>query len=95
MFLTGFGEGSLFENTLSINRKLLKNGGVYTVDSNTVKFKPVDVLYVNQSSAVIKGLSNGEFYIADNMKGLYDGMQVDVVSIDEPLMDNSKVLNLE
>jgi multidrug efflux pump subunit AcrA (membrane-fusion protein) len=84
MFLTGFGEGSLFENTLSINRKLLKNGGVYTVDSNTVKFKPVDVLYVNQSSAVIKGLSNGEFYIADNMKGLYDGMQVDVVSIDEP-----------
>ena len=82
MFLTGIGQGTSFENTLSINRKLVKNGGVYLVDSGKVKFKPVEILHVNKSDAIIKGLDYGEKYIADNMKGLFDGMQVNVVGVE-------------
>ena len=82
MFLTGVGQGTSFENTLSINRKLVKNGGVYLVDSGKVKFKPVEILHVNKSDAIIKGLDYGEKYIADNMKGLFDGMQVNVVGVE-------------
>ncbi len=85
MFLTGEGKGSSFENTLSINRKLVKNGGVYLVDSSKVKFKPVDVLYANKSKAIVKGLDQGDNYITDNMKGLYDGMQVNVVGAETTL----------
>ena len=79
MFLTGLGQGTSFDNTLSINRKLIKNGGVYLVDSSRVKFRSVDVLYVNKSKAIVKGLYYGDQYITDNMKGLYEGMQVNVV----------------
>ncbi len=79
MFLSGIGQGATFENSLSINRKLIKNGGVYLVDSGQVKFKPVHVLYVNKSKAIVKGLDNGDQYIVDNMKGIYDGMKVNVI----------------
>lgn len=79
MFLSGTGQGANFENSLSINRKLIKNGGVYLVDSGQVKFKSVNVLYVNKSKAIVKGLENGDQYIIDNMKGLYDGMKVNVI----------------
>ena len=82
MFLTGFGQGNRFENTISINRKLVKNGGVYLVDSGKVKFKSVEVLHVNKTEAIIKGLDYGDQYIMDNMKGLFDGMPVNVIGID-------------
>lgn len=82
MFLTGVGYGNTYENTVSINRKLIKNNGVYLVDSGKVKFKPVEVLHVNKSDAIVKGLDSGDQYIADNMKGLFDGMQVNLVEVE-------------
>jgi len=82
MFLTGSGHGNTYENTVSINRKLIKNNGIYLVDSGKVKFKPVEVLHVNKSDAIVKGLNYGDQYIADNMKGLFDGMQVNVVEVE-------------
>lgn len=78
MFLSGIGKGASFENSALLNRKLVKNGGVYVVDSNKVKFRKVEVKYVNQSKAIVTGLNSGEAYVADNMKGLYEGMQVSV-----------------
>tara|TARA_Y100000589_G_C27157117_1_gene631253 strand:+ start:407 stop:1528 length:1122 start_codon:yes stop_codon:yes gene_type:complete len=83
MFLTADGKVTKFKNTLSINRKLVKNGGVYLVDSNKIKFKPVEVLHVNKSKAIIKGLNQDDKYVTDNMKGLYDGMEVDVVRVED------------
>ncbi len=85
MFLNGVGRGTTFKNTLSINRKLIKNNGVYLVDSGKVKFKPVDVLYVNKSKAIIQGLDYGDQYILDNMKGLYEGMNVNVTYLNIPV----------
>jgi multidrug efflux pump subunit AcrA (membrane-fusion protein) len=76
MFLRGFAKGVNFENATLINRKLLKNGGVYLVDSNIVRYKKVEVVYVNEAKAIVKGLEEGSQYVSDNMKGLYDGLQV-------------------
>lgn len=76
MFLHGFAKGTVFENVTLINRKLLKNGGIYLVDSNVVRHKKLEVVYVNQAKAIVRGLLVGEKYVSDNMKGLYDGLQV-------------------
>lgn len=78
MFLHGSAKGANFENSALINRKLLKNGGVYLVDGDVVKHKKVEVLYVNQAKAIVTGLKEGDQYITDNMKGLYEGMKVTV-----------------
>ena len=78
MFLHGSAKGASFENVALVNRKLLKNGGLYLVDSKIVKHKKLEVHYVNQAKAIVKGLTPADKYIADNMKGLYEGMQVTV-----------------
>lgn len=77
MFLNGFAAGATFEGTAAVNRKLIKNNGLYTVINDVVKFKPVDVKYVNQSVAIVAGLKEGDLIITDNMKGLYDGLKVE------------------
>ena len=76
MFLHGTAKGANFENTALINRKLLKNGGVFLVDSGIVRHQKVDVLYVNQAKAIITGLPADAQMVADNMKGLFNGMKV-------------------
>ncbi|MFT4898826.1 MAG: membrane fusion protein (multidrug efflux system) [Flavobacteriales bacterium] len=76
MFLHGTAKGANFENTALINRKLLKNGGVFLVDSGIVSHHKVNVLYVNQAKAIISGLSADVKIVADNMKGLFNGMKV-------------------
>lgn len=78
MFLHGTAKGASFENSSLVNRKLIKNGGLYLVDNGIVKHQKVEVLYTNQSTAIIKGLTSGQAFVADNMKGLYDGMKVSV-----------------
>lgn len=76
MFLHGTAKGANFKNTALINRKLLKNGGIFLVDSGIVNHQKVNVLYVNQAKAIIGGLPPDVKMVADNMKGLYNGMKV-------------------
>ena len=78
MFLNGIAKGAVFNDVTIINRKLLKNGGVYLVDSNIVKYKKIEVLHTNQAEAIVKGLEDGEEYVTDNMKGLYEGLKVTI-----------------
>lgn len=78
MYLYGTSNGQTFENSFSINRKLLNNGGVYLVEDGRVVHKKVEVNYVSQSTAIVSGLKSGEQLIADNMKGLYTGLVVEV-----------------
>lgn len=78
MFLHGTAEGASFSNALLVNRKLIKNGGLYLVEDGVIKHQKVEVLYTNQSTAIIHGLLNEQTFVADNMKGLYDGMKVTV-----------------
>lgn len=76
MFLHGVASGATFKNATQINRKLIKNGGVYIVENQVITHKKINVLYINQAKAIVTGLANGDQYIADNMKGLYEGMKV-------------------
>ncbi len=78
MFLHGSAKGASFENSVLVNRKLIKNGGLYLVEDGVIKHQKVEVLYTNQSTAIIQGLKAGQSYVSDNMKGLYDGMKVSV-----------------
>lgn len=78
MFLHGSAKGSSFDDVALVNRKLLKNGGLYLVEKGIVKHKKLEVLYVNQSKAIVKGLEKNDQFVADNMKGLYEGMLVKV-----------------
>ena len=78
MFLHGSAKGENFKNVALINRKLIKNGGLYIVENNVIKHKNIEVLYVNQAKVIVRGLSLGDNYVVDNMKGLYEGMKVTV-----------------
>lgn len=78
MFLHGSAKGENFKNVALINRKLIKNGGLYIVENDVIKHKKLEVLYVNQARAIVRGLLIGDNYVADNMKGLYEGMKVTV-----------------
>lgn len=78
MFLNAYGNGSTFDSTFVINRKLLNNDGIYLVDSNKILFEKVEVLHVTESKAIVKGLNDGDQFVADNMKGLYEGMEVTI-----------------
>lgn len=78
MYLYGTSQGETFEKSLTINRKLLSNGGVYLVKDKKVIHQKVEVNYVSQSTAIISGLKEGDLLIADNMKGLYSGLNVEI-----------------
>lgn len=78
MYLYGSSKGESFEKSVSINRKLLNNGGVYLVKEGKVFHQKVEVNYVSQSTAIISGLTDGDLLIADNMKGLYTGLNVEI-----------------
>ncbi len=79
MYLYGNSTGATFENSFAINRKLVSNGGVYTLKNGILFHKKVKVLYVNQSVAIVSGLTNGETVVADNVKGLFEGMKVAII----------------
>lgn len=78
MFLNAYGKGSSFDSTFVLNRKLLNDGGVYLIDSNKIRYQKVEVMHVTESKAIVRGLKDGDHFAADNMKGLYEGMEVTV-----------------
>jgi multidrug efflux pump subunit AcrA (membrane-fusion protein) len=79
MYLYGTSTGAVFENSFAINRKLVSNGGVYIVNDGVLSHKKVEVIYVNQSIAILGGLSKGDNVVADNVKGLFEGMKVTII----------------
>jgi multidrug efflux pump subunit AcrA (membrane-fusion protein) len=79
MYLYGNSEGASFANTISINRKLLTKGGVYLVKEGKVIHQKIEVHSVNQAVAIVSGLATGDEYIFDNMKGLYEGLKVEII----------------
>lgn len=79
MYLYGSAQGMIFEKSFALNRKLVSNGGIYIVKEGVLIHKKVDVLYVNQSTSIVKGLSDKDLIVADNAKGLFEGMQVNVI----------------
>lgn len=76
MYLYGKSEGKSFEEALCINRKLVQEGAVFSVRDSVLKKIPVQVLHVQEGTAIVQGVPNGAVLIADNMNGLKEGERV-------------------
>jgi len=66
-------EANAFEIPRSL---LLDNNSVYIVQDSILKLLPVELVYSNLNSVVIKGLENGTEYISKPIVGAYEGMKV-------------------
>lgn len=80
MYLHGSAEGISYDNVVKINRKLVSDGMIFTVVDNTIMMKKVEVLHTNQSEAIVRGLTDQDQIVSDNMKGLYEGMKVTLIN---------------
>lgn len=79
MYLRGEAEGIFFDNVVKVNRKLIANNGLFVVEGDQLKFKKIEVLHTDQSEAMVRGLESADLIVADNMKGLYEGMKVSLI----------------
>ena len=75
-FLYGTIVGKEFNSTAKIDRKLIKRGGVYTVKNGKIGFKKVDILFERNDYVILSGLAPTDELVADNMKDIFDGMDV-------------------
>jgi membrane fusion protein (multidrug efflux system) len=76
MYVSAFTEGIVWEDVYTVNRQLVQNGKIYIVENNQLKLKNIQVLFENESQAIVRGLGNGELVLLNNLKGLYEGMVV-------------------
>lgn len=76
MYVSAFTEGIVWEDVFAVNRQLVQNGKIYVVDNKQLKLKNIQVLFENESQAIVKGLNNGDLVLQNNLKGLYEGMVV-------------------
>ena len=76
MYVSAFTEGIVWEDVFAVNRQLVQNGKIYVVEKNQLKLKNIQVLFENESQTIVKGLNNGDLFLQNNLKGLYEGMVV-------------------
>jgi multidrug efflux pump subunit AcrA (membrane-fusion protein) len=76
MYVSAFTEGIVWEDVFAVNRQLVQNGKIYIVKKNQLKLKNIQVLFENESQTIVKGLNNGDLFLQNNLKGLYEGMVV-------------------
>jgi multidrug efflux pump subunit AcrA (membrane-fusion protein) len=79
IYLYGAIKGEAYDSTFVLDRKLIQERGVYTIVQDTIQFKKVEVLFENESEAIVKGLANEDVLVANNVSGLYVGKPVNVV----------------
>ncbi len=78
MFLHGNVITASQETAVELPRKLLiEDKMVFTVEGDVIHSKEVDVIQIKESTAVVKGLENGE-KISQKTKGISEGMQIKV-----------------
>lgn len=65
------------ESGVELDRTLLvNNNSIYTIKEGYLQLIPVNVVYENMNSVVIKGLVDGVEYISKPVPGAFDGMKV-------------------
>ncbi len=75
-------------NTYEVNRKLLvENDKLFVVRDSALQLVNVEPIYFKESSAVVKGLQDGEQLLSKTIPGAYVGMRVKIFSDKEALQD--------
>ncbi|MFK8037482.1 MAG: efflux RND transporter periplasmic adaptor subunit [Crocinitomicaceae bacterium] len=73
-------EANPIENAVEISRSLLNaDNTVYIVQDSTLVAKPVNIIYSNLNSVIVKGLVDGEQYVSKPIPSAYSGMTVKII----------------
>jgi RND family efflux transporter MFP subunit len=80
MYLYGEILAGTFEDAFEIPRKLVEDNAVYLVTDNMLKRKPITVLRITEKVAIVKGLTNGDLLLNENITGAFEGMKVKTAS---------------
>jgi len=81
------------QNTYELNRKLLvENDKVFIVRDTILELVKIEPIYFKESTAVVKGLSDGMKILAKPIPSAYAGMKVKIFSDNTPT-DNKTALN--
>ena len=77
------------ENTFELNRKLLfDNNNVFVVRDTVLDVVQVEPVYFKESTAVVKGLNNGDKVLSRVVPGAYVGMKVKIFSEEITSLNN-------
>jgi membrane fusion protein (multidrug efflux system) len=77
LYLQGEIKTGVLENSFELPRKLLvENSFVYSVEDTMLHENEVEVLKINRSSAIVKGLEDGTVLLDESLPGAYEGMPV-------------------
>lgn len=69
------------ENATEVNRKLLiDNKALYVVKNNKLVLVPINPVYFNEDTVVVKGLKNGMQLVSKAVPGAYEGVDVKIYS---------------
>jgi len=80
------------QNTYELNRKLLvENNQVFVVNDTVLALVEVEPIYFKESTAVVKGLTDGMQILAKPIPSAYVGMKVKIFS-DKTPTDNKTAL---
>lgn len=77
MYLKGNINADIIDDALEIPRKLLVNEReLYVVQDSLLVSKAVEIVKINDETAIVRGLSDGTHIISETVAGAYDGMKV-------------------
>jgi len=77
MYLKGNINADVINDALEIPRKLLVNEReLYVVQDSLLVSKAVEIVKMNDETAIVRGLSDGTHIISETVAGAYDGMKV-------------------
>lgn len=79
MFLTGEADATTMASVVEIPRRLLVDGNaVFGVQDSTLVKMPVQVVKLNQETALIRGVNDGTQLLKELFTGAYEGMKVSI-----------------
>jgi len=79
MFLEAHMEGRREQNAYEIPRNLLVDeSNVFVVRENVLELTPIEPVFFNQKSVVIRGLKDGDILVSKPVPGAYSGMEVEL-----------------
>ena len=61
------------------NRLLIHNNSLFVVEDGMLKLKKVEVIYSNLNSVIVRGLKDGDLYLAEPLANAYEGMEVKIM----------------
>ena len=81
MYLEALIESNNDKLVYEINRSLLVDGNnIYTVKSDSLlELKSISVLHFNEKTALVEGLTDGEFILSQPLPGAFDGKVVKLI----------------